>query len=298
MNHTRILTRLVLLLPLAACDRREAARADSLQAAAQEQLQLMGQLAAQKDSLTSIVLDADRFITQVDSQISTVKGLPAYKRREGLESPIEQQLEERKAMLARVNALVERTKVTSRQLAESRQRERALRGEKTQLQEQVDADQRLIAELGATVERQTATIATMQVQIDSLSTASHKLGEEVRSLGLAHYQAYYIVGTERELLDKGVITREGGANLLVARVGRSVTPSRDLRPELFTPIDQREMLDIAMPDSTKRYRIVSRQSLDDARVTERDGADFRGDLHIENPAKFWAPSRFLIIVQR
>ena len=55
---------------------------------------------------------------------------------------------------------------------------------------------------------------------------------------------------------------------------------------------------IAILDTTKRYEIVSRQSLDDAKVGAREGTSFRGPLEIADSEKFWSPSRYLIIVQR
>jgi hypothetical protein len=75
-------------------------------------------------------------------------------------------------------------------------------------------------------------------------------------------------------------------------------PARELNTAAFTPIDTRVVHAIDLPDSTKRYQIVSRQSLDDVKVGERDGTSFRGPLEIPDADKFWAASRYLIIVQR
>lgn len=291
---------LLVLAPiaLAACTNGDKLRADSLAAVQAEQLQLMDQLAAQKDSLTNVVLDADKFISTVDSTISTVKGLPKSKRTQPLESPIEEQLHNRREMLERVNALVARARTTANQLAEARKRETALRGENDSLRTandrlmaRIEADQQMITDLGETITRQTVQITGLQTQVDSL-------GLEMRSLGANHYRAYYVVGTEEELLEKGIVQREGGANLLFVRLGRTLQPSRLLDPSQFIPIDQRDIRDIPLPDSTRRYQIVSRQSLDAADVAERDRATFRGGLHIADANKFWAPSRYLIIVQR
>ena len=282
----------------ACTSRRDAARADSLQAIAHEQAQLTNQLAAQKDSLTRVIFEADEFISKVDSQISTVKGLPTSKKRKELESPIEEQLVARKEMLARVDALVKRAKQTATQLAESRRREAALRAENgelkdanAKLQQQIAQDQQTIEELGERIRKQTEQILALQGDVDSLNTA-------VRDAVLARYKAYYVIGTERELIEKGVIEREGGARLLVVKLGRSLQPARDLKPELFTSIDAREVMEIPVPDTTKRYRLVSRQSLDEAVVSDRDKETFRGNLRITNPERFWAPSRYLILVQR
>ena len=289
---------------LTACvSKREKARTDSLMAITEEQLTLTTTLSAQKDSLTRIIFDADHFIMGIDSQIRTVKGLPTGKRvKARAESPIEEQLERRKEVMARVTALVDRAKTTAAELNASRDREKELRGEKEALEkslqqhiadaaQQMSADESMVAELGETIQRQQETISTLEVRVDSLIT-------ETRTMGTRHYRAYYVVGTEDELVEKGIVQREGGANLLLVHPGRTLQPSRALNDSLFTPIDQREVREITVPDTTKRYRLVSRQTLDAAEVRERDNVDFSGNLRIANADQFWASSRYLILVQR
>lgn len=278
-------------------DRRETARADSLQAANAEQTRLAFQLSAQKDSLTTIVLDADAFISRIDSQVSRVKGLPKGKAGRKPESAIEEQLQQRKLMLARVTALVNRAQETARQLESSRKRERALKGQNAELARQVDGSQQIIADLGATIQRQTATIGGLQARVDSLATENTELGKELHELTVAENRAFYIVGTERELLKKKVLVRTGGTNLLVRRVGRSLQPARQLDRSLFTSVDLRSANRIAVPNGEKRYRIVSRQSLTAAEVPDREKGVFRGPLQIRDAQQFWAPSKYLIIVE-
>jgi hypothetical protein len=101
---------------MACTSAKERARADSVQALANQQKELMAKLEAQKDSLTQVVGDADSFISKVDSQVSRVKGLPKAKRRKDSESGIEDQIQARKDMLRRVNALVQRAQETAKEL--------------------------------------------------------------------------------------------------------------------------------------------------------------------------------------
>src|SRR5688572_12800275 len=97
-------------------DKALIARADSLEGRLTEQQSLSNQLASQKDSLTRVVLDADAFLGQMDSAISTVRGLPRNKRQSS--DPLAAQLQARKDMQERVQALVTRAKQTATQLAE------------------------------------------------------------------------------------------------------------------------------------------------------------------------------------
>ena len=285
------LSALVLIAFTVACtSKEEKARADSAQALADRQQVLKHQLAAQKDSLERVVDDADSFIAKIDSSVSRVKGLPKSKGAK-LESPVDQQIQARKEMLARVNALVERTRQTAKELAAAQAREKELRGENEELKARLDSAQAQINSLIAQVEKHVTTIAELNVRADSLISVL----DDVRS---TFSRAYVIIGREKELIEKGVIVKEGGANFLIARVGRTLVPARRLDRDLFTPIDMRYLSEITVPDTSRTYMIVSRQSLDDAQVEERDRTWFRGHLKITSPDQFWAPSRYLIIVQR
>ncbi len=260
--------------------------------------QLATQLSAQKDSLTRVVLQADDFIMHMDSSVTSVKGLPRGKRVNNQLDPLARQIENRKVVMARVDALVQRARATAAQLAKANTTNVALRA-------QLVGDSAMIFDLNATVKRQTATIEALSVRIDSLKSATQQLAsslstakESLATAETASNKAYYIIGREDELVKQGVIVREGGANLVFAHPGRTLQIARKLDPEVFTPLDQREVQVIAVPDTTRRYRVVSRQNLDDAVVTERDQNSFKGNLRIAGAAKFWAPSRYLVLVEQ
>ena len=278
---------------LAACGpSKEHARADSATAAAaSEQTRLATQLAAQKDSLTRVVLQADEFIMHIDSSISKVKGLPKSKAKTATLDPLAQQIQNRKAVMARVDALVARAQQTASQLARANKDNATLRA-------QLASDSVMIADLNSTIQRQTAMMGTMSSRIDSLTGETVRLGATIADLENQKNKAFYVIGSEDELLKRGVIVREGGANLLIAHPGRTLQISRTADPKEFTEVDQRGTKSIAMPDSSGRYKVVSRQSLDYASVSDRDKDTFRGNLKIAEPARFWGPSRFLVIVRQ
>lgn len=276
-------------------DKAAVARGDSLQTQLSQQTQLSTQLESQKDSLTRVVLDADAFLGKMDSAISTVKGLPRSRRTDM--DPLAAQVQARKDMMDRVNALVARAKSTANQLAELQRQQAASSSENAQLRQQaadqaakIEADAQMIADLGSTIERQKTQIADLETRLDSLGT-------QLTTLSAKHYQAYYVIGTEHDLVARGVAVKRGGANLLIAHPGKTLVPAPVLDPAAFTSIDQRQVNEIAVPDSTKRYRVITEQDLGGADVKERQGNTFRGNLKITNPDQFWGASRFLILVQ-
>ena len=253
--------------------------------------QLATQLAAQKDSLTRVVLEADEFIMHIDSSVATVKGMPKGNRADKKLDPLARQLVNRKLVMARVDALVKRARATAAELAKSNASNVALRA-------QLSSDSAMITDLNATIKRQTAMIEVLSIRIDSLKNSTQELSASLASAETEIAKAFYVIGKEDELVKRGVIVREGGANLLFAHPGRTLQVARTLDPQAFTPLDQRGTKVITMPDSTRRYRIVSRQSLDDAKVEERDKNSFRGNLTIADASRFWAPSRFLVVVEQ
>ncbi|MEO5817923.1 MAG: hypothetical protein ABIT20_21825 [Gemmatimonadaceae bacterium] len=256
------------------------------------------QLGAQKDSLTRVVLQADDFIMHIDSSVSTVKGLPKNKRSDGKLDPLARQIENRKVVMARVDALVARARATAAELAKTNTQLAKANKVNVALREQIASDSSMITDLNVTIQRQIATIQTLSVRIDSLKNEQQVLATTLATVETVHNKAYYVIGREDDLVKRGVIVREGGANLLFAHPGRTLQVARTLDPQEFTPVDQRGAKEIAMPDSTRRYRVISRQSLDDAVVGERDRNSFKGNLKIADANRFWAPSRYLVLVEQ
>jgi hypothetical protein len=280
-------------LALAACGpNQEHIRADSTAAvAAAEQTQLATQLAAQKDSLTRVVLQADDFISRIDSSMSRVRGLPKAKRSDKSLDPLARQVENRRVVMERVDALVRRAQATASQLAKANKSNKALLA-------QIASDSAMIADLNATIQRQTLEIAGLSSRIDSLKIAGEQLASTLANVETDNAKVYYVVGREDDLVKRGVIVREGGANLLLAHPGRTLQIARTIPTDAFTALDSREVKVIPMPDSTRHYRIVSRQSLDNAEVQERKKNTFRGNLKIADGSRFWAPSKYLVVVEQ
>ena len=293
MNTRRLSAASLAVLGLAACGpSKDRLRADSIAvAASSEQARLSKQLAAQKDSLTRVVLQADDFIMHIDSSVSRVVGKPRTKKKDAKLDPLAQQLQNRKAVMERVDALVARTRETAKQLAKANK-------DNAELKTQLATDEAMINDLNSTIQRQTATIDALSTRVDSLNGVTREMGATIASLEAQHNKAFYVIGREDDLLKRGVIVREGGANLLIVHPGRTLQISRTADASAFTAVDQRAANMIEMPDPTHRYRVVSRQSLDYATVDERDNDTFRGNLKITDAGKFWGPSRFLIVVEQ
>jgi hypothetical protein len=134
-----------------------------------------------------------------------------------------------------------------------------------------------------------------------LATEKEALVDTVADLTIRDNTVYYIVGTRSELKEQGIIQETGGGRWLIfTRTGETLVPSPNLTPAGFIEADKRMISEIPLPNPDRTYQIVSAQNLDyidaSALQSQKD-RKIRGHLRINSPEQFWAPSKYLIIVQ-
>ena len=154
-----------------------------------------------------------------------------------------------------------------------------------------------IADLRVSVENQSREIATLTVQVDSMGRENVALTAKNSAMAAEEDSVFVAIGTEKELTAKGVIRREGGTLLAFGR-GKTIVPARTFEIEDFQVMSKSRDLTIELPQTDKEYRVVSRQNLEYTDSVNRNDTMVKGALHVTDPDKFWAPSKFLILVQR
>ncbi len=167
--------------------------------------------------------------------------------------------------------------------------------------------QRAITILNRQIEQKDAEIATMNAELEKLHIDISELNLRVESMAeesmlkdqliqqktqmideqtIEINTAFYAFGTAKELVDNGVIEKEGG----FLGIGRSLKMKEDFNKEYFTTVDIRDFSVLEL--SVKKVELVS---------THPAGSyHFVGDKNVEslvidNPAEFWKTSRYLII---
>jgi hypothetical protein len=154
-----------------------------------------------------------------------------------------------------------------------------------------------IADLRASVENQSREIAALTVQVDHLGRENVALSARNNAMSAYQDSVFVAIGTEKELTEKGVIRREGGTLLAFGR-GKTIVPARSFENEDFQVFSKSKDLTIALPEMDQEYRIVSRQNLEFTDSSDPTTTMIKGALNVTDPEKFWAPSRYLILVRR
>lgn len=309
MHGTAALS-LVLAVALSACtDTAARARADSLSAALatasaeRDSLQgLMQGTTADKDRALTQVIEASKFADEVDAELRKVRGLSS---KVGVtksdESGKTEAAAAQKDILDRLSQMRQRLAARQRQVA-------ALLDTMKSMRTDSSAAATLLADLNARLAMRDKEIAVFQEEIRALRTQNEQLTVEkavltdtVNAMDVRENKVFYVVGSRRQLIADKLVSEEGGSRgLLIVKLGKTLVPARSLDESRFTRADRREVLTIPLPRSDRPYRIVSRHDvgLIEAAKKEKDGT-FRGEnIRITDPVKFWAASRYLIIVEK
>jgi hypothetical protein len=154
-----------------------------------------------------------------------------------------------------------------------------------------------IADLRVSVENQTREIAVLGAQVDSMGRENAVLTARNHALNAHEDSVFVAIGTEKELTAKGVIRREGGTLLAFGR-GKTIVPARTFELEDFQVLSKSNDRTIVLPDTAREYRVVSRQNLDYTDSVNPNQTLVKGSLNVTDPDKFWAPSKYLILVRR
>lgn len=270
---------------------------DSLLGERQRQLSEQSQLIG--DAATSA-----RLVSEIARDLSKVRGLQVAGDTATPESAMQNASQELAVVQKKVNTVIARLNASEARLRRMRNDSVSHAAFDSTQAAQLREYERSIGDLRATVEQQTAEIAMLRQQVDSVSRMNVTLAARNDSIAArnaamaAHDDSVFVaIGTEKELAAKGIVRREGGTLLLFGR-GKTLVPGRTLDPAEFEVLSKSKDLTIQLPQPDKDYRIVSRQSLEFTDVAKPQDAIVRGSLNITDPDRFWAPSRFLILVQR
>lgn len=192
-------------------------------------------------------------------------------------------------------------------LAGTEERLRRLEGRDALQQASLEEVRRTAADLrddnqrkSARIDELVARVAALTRERDDAVALSVVRADTIRTLVDESHVVYWVAGTEDELKERGLIESVGGRHLLFTRVGEMLAPSRTLDVAHFERADRRSTAVIDLPDDAE-YEIVTSQDprYADGRTLRRAGDRWRvhDQLRITD-ARFWEPTRYLILVRR
>jgi len=265
----------------------------------QQQLADLPMVVAERDQLRGEVERLTAQIEQIQTQLASLTMVPA---------PTTEGGATRSAPEA-VGQLVAHVSEMEEQLSAAATRLRAVNATSATQVQQIAALEASIAEERTAMEGQRQRVASLEAAIAGLEEATARQSEEnqqlertVESMADEANEVWYVVGTKDELLDRGIIREEGGSRVLFifGKRGQTLVPSRTVDPTMFTAGDMRQIVSIPLPDAEAdtKWKVVTPQDLSAIGSPLDDEGRVLGDaLSISDPQRFWASSRYLIVVQ-
>jgi archaellum component FlaC len=258
----------------------------------QARLDSLSQASTDRDRLIQEVAENTRMVSEISRELSKVN-VPARQIKTTGESPLRAS---RDTMIQKIRYVTARMREIEPKLQESTQRIRDLTTLSDSLRSELAA---AMQNLQGVIDNQKETIESLTTQVDQLTTQIAALKDTIDNMATEANTVYYVIGTKDELEKRGIVKEEGGARFLFVlwKSGKTLVPGRNLDPSVFTAADRRHLSELPLPATDREYRIVSRQDVT-ALATPPDGdGKLTGRVKIEDSAKFWSTSKFLIIVE-
>ena len=260
---------------------------------AEKTRQLSEQSAIIGDAATSA-----RLISDIDKDLAAVRGLKSKKATASNAAETEANASTKlEGIQGKVQALIARLNASEARVRKMRQDQLAHAQVDSQHVAQLAEYERSIVEMRATVERQQSEIAMLTQRVDSLSTANTVLIARTTEMSAREDSVFVAIGSEKDLIKRGVIKKEGGTKLMFGR-GKTIVAARHLEPAQFQTISKLKDLTINLPDPNKTYRIVTRQDMHFAEPQDPKKGRVKGSLKISDPNAFWGGSKYLILVEQ
>ena len=204
--------------------------------------------------------------------------------------------------------MISRLETAEQEIEAQKQRVGSLTAERRRLLSQLESFQGTIEELKATALQQEALIGEQREQIQVLASRVDTLTETADRLTVERAAltdtltavtdeantVYYAVGTEDQLIERGLVVKEGSKFLVFG--SKTLQPARQLNPEMFQKLDKRTATTLPVPEPTAEYKILTRQDPQFLSSTVTNKGKVRGDLVINSP-EFWTGGKFLILVK-
>ncbi len=261
-------------------------------------------VAAEKDSLLNEVLYNAEMVSSINAELAKVKDLGANPVAAGEAGASAD--DQRTVVLGKIRDAITRLQASEEALEAAKQRLATIERKDSRLVAQIERYQGTINEMQATIEKQQAEyiaqidsqkvqIVALQTNLDTVTAQKTLVETEKQALVDTMNTVYYAVGTEKELIEKGVAVKEGSKFLVFG--GTRLLPARELNGTGFQVLHRMNDTVLTLPDPEKTYKIISRQSAQFLANAVEDGNKVEGQIHIAEPENFWAGSRYLIVVQ-
>jgi len=241
-----------------------------------------------QDSILRNYAAAIRLINQIDNELTKLSNVPQSIETQNLERDILQKIEylsfQLKTKNDELNILERNIKSLAKENKEFRERIKTLETILAEKDKIINNQKRRIEELEKELN---LTIRERDIAIESKIEAEKRIEETT----LQKNTAFYVIGTEQDLENKGIIKMEGEGFL---GIGGKYVPNPEANINFFKKINISIDTLLQFPSSFTIQEIVSNHNKKHLEIIDSPAGD--SFLRIKNPEDFWQKDKTLIII--
>jgi hypothetical protein len=279
---------------LLACDRGAKKELETKLQDSQMELQRVQAKAQDRDKLYDEVIDAARFVSDIQVELSNAraKSMRGKSRLTGseLERPTRSRAEllgDVKQVLAHLDSVEQRVATLEKSSSSA-----------SKMSAQISSLQKTIASLRAAAIDQQHQVENLTAQLVSTTRERDDLAGQVVTMKDEANLVYMVAKPLPDLLKAGILVQEGGRKGFLGlggKKGQTLVPGRNLQESDFTTLNMTaDSVLVLQPGHS--YKIASRHNGELLSPGPNTGGILPSRMRILDPARFWATSRFLILI--
>lgn len=254
------------------------------------------------DSLSSVIYERDSLMNDMMETFTQIESDLAFIREQ--RNMISVTTDNRDLQKSRQDQIVQDVKDLAVLLEESRVRLASLESKLKASGAKISSLEKRIVELSADLDARNSEILALTQELEKKNYEVGVLNEQIQTMEIARVEqdkilrskdseidefnkAYFAMGTSKELIEKGLVSKEGG----FLGIGKTKSLSPSAKNELFETLDIRETT--SLPVQADKAKLISEHpfgSYEFVKENEKITA-----LAINNPKEFYKFSKYVIV---
>lgn len=241
---------------------------------------------AETESLFAQLNEIEENLNAVTSKYSKVESIKnaSSELNQNSRSRIQSQIQDINEIL---NQNKQKIASLTKQLQKSQANNKELTAFIEKLQQRISEQEEEIQLLTTELQKKNIIISTLNKDLDEMSRQSKEKDEHIIKVEDERNTVYYIVGTKKELIAKGIINSRGG----FLGMGKKTSVASDSELDKYNKVDARRLKNITLPGSKVQIMTAHPSSSYAFNSTEKPT-----NLTITDASKFWSKSKYLVIM--
>ena len=279
---------------LLACDRGAKKELEAKLLNTQQELVQVRARSEDRDKLYEEVIDAARFVSDIQLDLSKARARYTRGKSQLKGSQLERPNRSRAELLGDLRQVLAHLDSVEQRVATLEKSSSAA----SKMSAQIISLQKTIASLRAAAIDQQHQVENLTTQLASTTRERDVLASQVVTMKDEANLVYMVAKPLPDLIKSGILVEEGGRKGFLGlggRKGQTLVPGRNLRESDFTALNMSaDSVLILQPGHT--YKIASRHNGDLLSPGPNPYGLLPSRMRIVDPARFWATSRFLILI--